>query len=472
MTKTGVKQQTAVRIEPMWPALNIPLAASTLAIFYSLDCDCASQDVAKNIGFLASRANWNDVTTVSTADAPSAFKIKGQGTIYLVGFGHASTHWVHAMMIFLFPYIQRDFGLSYTQIGLLSMIMHVSALACNFGAGPLVDMTGRRVVFLMVSLFGTGAALFLFGFVETFVIVCLLVAMVGAANNLWHAPGIAFLSETFPKNRGYVLAVHATGANLGDAVAPMVAGLLLWVGISWQNTSMTMALPVFLALAIVALTLIPRETAGRSGGERRGMSLRDYGAGLISIARIPPIRNLTLVIAVRGMAQVGITMFVPLYLVNELAFSPEGQGTAMMLMQIGGMVASMIAGTLSDRVGRRPVVFSGLTATTIVIIGITFISHDILFIVGVSVLGFVLFAVRPVMQGWMMDLTPSNLGGSATSVMFGVQALFGAAVPVLGGLVADQWGLIEVFYMLAGFMLIANIMMFTLRGADAEAPRG
>ena len=201
------------------------------------------------------------------------------------------------------------------------------------------------------------------------------------------------------------------------------------------------------------------------------MSLRDYSAGLMTIARIPPIRNLTLVIAVRGMAQVGITMFIPLYLVNELAFSPQGQGTTMMLMQIGGMAASMIAGTLSDRVGRRPVVFSGLTATTIVIIGITFISHDILFIVGVSVLGFVLFAVRPVMQGWMMDLTPSNLGGSATSVMFGVQALFGAAVPVLGGLVADQWGLIEVFYMLACFMLIANIMMFTLRGADAEEPR-
>ena len=93
------------------------------------------------------------------------------------------------------------------------------------------------------------------------------------------------MSETFPKNRGYVLAVHATGANLGDAVAPMVAGLLLWVGISWQDTSMTMALPVFLALAIVAFTLMPRETAGRSGGERRGMSLRDYGAGLMTIAR-------------------------------------------------------------------------------------------------------------------------------------------------------------------------------------------
>ena len=405
---------------------------------------------------------------MSSADTPSAFKIKGQGTIYLVGFGHASTHWVHAMMIFLFPYIQEDFGLTYTEIGLLSMIMHLSALACNISSGPIVDMTGRRIIFLMMSLVGTGGALFLFGFVQSFMIICFLVALVGAANNLWHAPGIAFLSDTFPKNRGYVLAVHATGANLGDALSPFIAGLLL-LAMTWQSASIAMSVPVFIALGIIGFALMPHERIPQAEGDGRGMNLRDYGAGLMTIARVPSIRNLTLVIAVRGMAQVGIVLFVPLYLVNELKFSPEGQGTTMMLMQIGGMAASMIAGTLSDRVGRRPVVFAGLTATTIAIISITFVSNDILFIVGVSVLGFVLFAVRPVMQGWMMDLTPANLGGSATSVMFGMQALFGAAVPVLGGIVADTWGLIEVFYMLAGFMLIANVMMLTLRGDDAEA---
>ena len=404
---------------------------------------------------------------MSTAEPHSAFKIEGQGTIYLVGFGHASTHWVHAMMIFLFPYMKQDFGLSYTEVGFLSMIMHISALACNFGSGPLVDMSGRRVIFLMLSLLGTGAALFLFGIAQSFLFVCLLVAMVGAANNLWHAPGIAFLSETFPKNRGYVLAVHATGANLGDAASPFVAGFLLLI-LTWQETSMAMSLPVFVALAIVTFALMPREKKPQAGGDGRGMNLQDYGRGLGAILRTPAIRNLTLVIAVRGMAQVGVVLFVPLYLVDIMEFSPEGQGTTMMLMQIGGMVASMIAGTMSDRVGRRPVVFAGVTATTVVIIGVTFISHDLLFIAGVSVLGFVLFAVRPVMQGWMMDLTPRELGGSATSVMFGVQALFGAAVPVLGGIVADTWGLIEVFYMLAGFMLIANVMMFTLRGEDAE----
>lgn len=419
------------------------------------------------------------VTTAPGTTAPgttagesvSPFRIKGQGTIYLVGFGHASTHWVHAMMLFLYPYIQQEYGLSFTQIGVLQTIMHVSALSCNFGSGPLVDMTGRRVPFLLLALAGTGVGLFFLGLTHSFLVICLLSALVGAANNLWHAPGIAFLSESFPKNRGYVLAVHATGANIGDMISPATAGLLM-LTMSWQGTAMTLALPVLVALAIVAVTLLPRETPRHGAGGRRGMSLADYLAGLAAIARNRPVRNLTLVTGVRGMAQAGIVLFVPLYLVGELGFGPEQQGLAMMLMQLGGVAASMIAGTLSDRIGRRPVVFSGLTATTVAIVAITFITNDLIFIAGVAVLGFALFAVRPVMQGWMMDLTPRELGGSATSVMFGVQALFAAIVPVLGGFVADTWGLLQVFYMLAGFMLLANLLMFTLRGAEAEARAG
>ena len=120
---------------------------------------------------------------MSTAEPQSAFKVKGQGTIYLVGLGHASTHWVHAMMIFLFPYIKQDFSLTYTEVGFLSMIMHISALACNVGSGPLVDMSGRRIIFLMLSLIGTGAALFLFGIAQSFLFICLLFYLIVCIKN-------------------------------------------------------------------------------------------------------------------------------------------------------------------------------------------------------------------------------------------------------------------------------------------------
>ena len=73
-----------------------------------------------------------------------------------------------------------------------------------------------------------------------------------------------------------------------------------------------------------------------------------------------------------------------------------------------------------------------------------------------------LYAVRPVVHSWMMDLTPDHLGGSATSLMFGTQSGFSIVMPIIGGMLADQYGLASVFYMLAGTILMTNILTLGL----------
>ena len=61
-----------------------------------------------------------------------------------------------------------------------------------------------------------------------------------------------------------------------------------------------------------------------------------------------------------------------------------------------------------------------------------------------------------------MDLTPPNMAGTGISLMFGMQAALGATMPVIGGLMADHYGLSSVFYLLAGTILAANLMVLTL----------
>ncbi len=114
---------------------------------------------------------------------------------------------------------------------------------------------------------------------------------------------------------------------------------------------------------------------------------------------------------------------------------------------------------------------AGLTLTTVTIAGLTLTRSDAVFITGVSVLGFALFAVRPVVHSWLMDLTPPHLGGSATSLLFGTQAGLSAMVPIIGGVIADAWGLTVVFYFLAGTMLVANVLVYLLPHHDPSAVR-
>ena len=117
---------------------------------------------------------------------------------------------------------------------------------------------------------------------------------------------------------------------------------------------------------------------------------------------------------------------------------------------------------------RRLDVIAALSVSTVLIIILTFIDSETVFVAGVSLLGFAMFAMRPVIHSWLMDLTPPQMGGSATSLLFGTQAGLSTLTPAIGGLIADTWGLAAVFYFLAGTMLIANVLVFMLPQRDPK----
>jgi sugar phosphate permease len=287
-----------------------------------------------------------------------------------------------------------------------------------------------------------------------------LVVLIGVTNNLWHPAAISYLSQCYPNNRGYALSIHTLGASMGDAIAPVVAGVaLLWV--SWQGTSSLLSLPVLgvAALLFFALNKLDKENGLK---DQNGSGLGDYFKGVAALVRNRAVIGLCAMAGFRSMTQSGLLVFLPLYLADVLKVSPVVLGLALMSMQIGGMVAGPMAGIASDRMGRQPVTLICLTAATMSIAGLMLADGILLFVMVVSLLGLALFAVRPVIHSWALDLAPESMSGSMVSLLFGTQSALSALVPISGGLIADQWGLAAVFYVLAGTLLIANVLCYFL----------
>jgi MFS family permease len=160
------------------------------------------------------------------------------------------------------------------------------------------------------------------------------------------------------------------------------------------------------------------------------------------------------------MTQGALMIFVPLYLANDMDYSPWAIGAVMMALQICGFIASPIAGALSDKLGRRNIMASSMVMTAIVLMFMIFAGGTPLFVFFVALLGFFLFAVRSVLQAWTLDATPRNLGGSAIGLLFGIQAIGMAIGPFISGILADNFGLITAFYFMAFTIVIANIFVF------------
>ena len=79
-----------------------------------------------------------------------------------------------------------------------------------------------------------------------------------------------------------------------------------------------------------------------------------------------------------------------------------------------------------------------------------------------TLLCFFLFSLSPVILAWMMDIAPSNLGGTTVSAIFGIQSLFSAIAPPVCGLIADRYGLLYTFYFLAATVLAANFLVYAI----------
>ena len=390
---------------------------------------------------------------------------KDQGLALLVSFGHAGTHWILMTFYLILPFVRTDLGLSYTEAAFLVSVLHISSASANFGSGLVVDVTGRKVIFLIASLVIGGTAFAFFSVGPAYPVMIGLVVLMGASSNLWHPSAIAFLAHLFPAHKGYALSLHVTGASVADSLAPLLAGTLVaWI--SWQGAAIVGAVPAFIGAILIALILLRDDTGG--GKTRGAVGFREYLTGIRQLVSDKAVIALCVMSGFRNMTINGLYVFLPLYLADVLEFSPLLMGATMTALQLGAVIGTPIAGVASDRMSRRTIMIVALTVSTGVLAVMIFVESNVLFVTAVSAVGFLLFSIRPVIQSWMMDLTPPGVGGSAMSLLFGTQSAFSAMAPVIGGLIADKWGLHPVFIMFAGTILVANLLVFLLPRREAR----
>ena len=381
----------------------------------------------------------------------------------LMGAGHGATHWIIATVYVVLPFLAQDFGLTFAAAGSLITIFHAASLSANAGSGAIVDVSGRYVVCAVWALVIGAAGLSLFVLAGSFTALIVPIIIIGLTNNLWHPAAIAFLSRRYPGQRGFALSIHTLGATMGDVLAPLCAGALLVV-LSWQTTSLVMALPV---LGVAALIRLRLRTADHEERASRAATSSQDGREpyLKSLSGLAGDRNIVLICLMSGfrsMTQNGLLVFLPLYLVNVLKAGPVLLGIAMTGIQIGAVIAGPVAGILSDRIGRRPVVLTGLLGTAATVAALSQVTGMVPFIGLSLLLGFVMFSIRSVIHSWTMDLAPESMSGSAVSLLFASQSAFTMLVPIVGGLLADSYGLVSVFYALTATMLISTVFALAL----------
>ncbi|MEP7067845.1 MAG: MFS transporter [Usitatibacter sp.] len=384
--------------------------------------------------------------------------------VWLITLGHALTHWYPATFYLILPIIGKELGLSYSQIGLIMTCQYLAGAIANVPGGILVDTVGRKGVLMALSLFWVGFPYLLMGFSHGYLMLLGCVALVGFGNSLWHPTAIPTLARSYPTRKGLVLSIHGMGGNVGDALAPLAIGSLLAV-LTWRQVVIVNVIPglvMSLLLLVMLGTLRVGSAKAKAGDDGRVQSMREYFSGVPALFRNRSLVLLTASSAFRSMTQNALLTFLPVYLAYEMGYSPLWVGAGMFALQAAGFAATPIAGHLSDRMGRRAIMMTSMGMSAVVLVFMALAGKSTAFIVFIAVLGFFLYAIRPVLQAWLLESTPKHMGGTSIGILFGAQSLGASIAPLAGGLIADRYGLIATFWFLAGTIVVANLFILAM----------
>ena len=374
------------------------------------------------------------------------------------------------------PSIQRDLGAS-----LSSLEWTVNAYTLTFAVllvtgGRLGDILGRRKMFLFgVVVFALSSAAIGLAPDQTWLVAGRAIQGVGAAFMM--PATLSIITVTFPaEERGRAIGTWAGVSALALAIGPVVGGALTeyvtWRAIFFLNLPVAVG-AVFVTLfaaresrdessrhtidwpgittisvGLTALVLALIEGNSWGWGSARIVSLLVVAAvSLVTFAiverRVPePMVDFSLfrsntfvgtnaVAFIVSFAMLAMFFFVALYMQNILGYSAIEAGVRFLPSTLMIVLIAPLAGRLTDRIGPRPLIVTGLSLVTIALFLQTRITVDT---------GYALLLPAFVLMGIGMALTMSPMSTAAMNSVAAHKAGVASGILSMSRMVGGTFG--------------------------------
>lgn len=169
----------------------------------------------------------------------------------LVGVAHYMSHVLQLALPPLFPILHSEFGVSFTELGLVVTLFYIASGLGQAAAGVLVDRYGAPLL-LIGGLAVLGAAIALAGTVGSYWMLLPLAPIAGLGNSVFHPADLAILSHKVSERRlGRAYAVHGLSGSLGYASAPIAVTAIAAYG-GWRTALLAVGV-IGIAVAVLLL---------------------------------------------------------------------------------------------------------------------------------------------------------------------------------------------------------------------------
>jgi MFS family permease len=388
-------------------------------------------------------------------------RIGGASTVVtLVSVAHAFSHAYGALLPLIVPFFLTDLQLTYTQLGLIFSLSNLVWSPLQLGFGVLGRYCSRKLLLGVghvcqgVSIIGTSLVL---GFGD--LLGWRIIGRIADAPQ--HPIGNALISQSFRADRrGLALAINAAGSNLGTVAVPLIGGFLI-ATLGWRSTLMLFGLPGIL-IGILLLSLLEENR----GPAHPGQSAVKLSAEVWALLKH---RNALLLLAshVIGAGGRGLgvaTLYIPLYLSQKLQVNEVQLGILLTILMAGSVIGPLIAGPLSDRMGRKSVLLGDYLVACLCFAGLLAVGGSSWTLpVVLTVTGIAVYSEGSLMQTALADVADKTSLEMLFGLYFTVGSAIGAPWALLIGALVDSHGFGAAFAAMAASQILAALVLIPVR---------
>jgi MFS family permease len=392
----------------------------------------------------------------------------------LLSAAHAVNHAFAVLLPPIFLAIIDEFGVTVQSVAFLAALGSLASGLVQLSYAELTRHVSRkRLLAAGGVLFGGGfAAMSLATSFATFAIPNVAARIGGSPQ---HPVGNGLLAEQYaPERRGFAISAHIAGGNLGTVLIAIIGTPLIAL-IGWRGVSVVFGVAA-MVIALLILVIVRERGTDRAAARAGGSSLD----GLKRVLADRDMRwvFLTSVLGGGGRGLGVVNLFALIYLTRVIGLDEGTSGAMYGALIVFSVPMPLLAGWLSDRFGRKPLIIAAYLGGALGFGMFIFGGSSLAWLwAGIVVMGLFSFAESPQLQALLADMSPPENRDAAYSLYFtlafGVGSLWTAVYGTVIEQLGEPVGVPVVFGLMAVSFVLAALATLPIRTDRADrAPVG
>lgn len=373
--------------------------------------------------------------------------------MFAIGACHLLNDTLQAVIPAMFPILEEERGLTFTQLGLIAFALNMVASVLQPVVGYISD---KKPMPYALPLGMTSSFLGIAGlaFAPEYWMILVSVMFLGFGSAVFHPEGSRVSYMAAGSKRGLSQSIYQVGGNSGQALAPLISAFIL---VPLGQTGAALFLFVA-ALGIFILSKISRWYKEQLEQEKLQKvkkvllsSLPEMTRKQIGIA----LTLLLIIIFARSFYVTNITSFYIFHLMETYGLTIQ-QGQLYIFLFLGvGAAGTFFGGPLADKIGRKNVIVLSLAVPIPLALILPYMQlYAVLLLLGL--IGFFIMLSFSVTVVYAQELVPSKIGtmaGLTVGLAFGMGAIGGVVI----GILMDSIGVYETMVVVSFLPLLGLV---------------